>query len=149
MKINKIFLLPIFIFSIISFLRIISAFSLDETAPQSVLLFTNFLNFGVAWRGIILGIIISVIVFVAMFDILEFIPFFKNSLIKIISCVFIVFLIAYFNWTNQIISLLISFAATFGAIGVTGLIILFIIIFIGLSWVSFPLAKLAAKLKRY
>jgi hypothetical protein len=149
MKKNKFFLFLIFILFVFNIFGIVYAFSFDDPASQPILSLTNFFNFGNTWKEIALGIIISVIIFVALFDILEFTPLFKNSIIKIISCLLIVFLIAYLNLTNTIILWLVSFAAGFGAIGGFVLIIAGIIFFILLSLGSLPLAKLAAKMKRY
>ena len=135
------------LFILILSIFLISASVLDNSPSQSVLNLTNILNLGNTWKEIIIGLIFSVVLFAFLFDLFGF--FSVGKTLNIVLSVGLTIAFAYFSWTNKIVLFILSFAVAFGTLGVIGLVILSIIIFIGLSSASLPIAKFAAKHRRY
>ena len=133
------------LFILILSIFLISASVLDNSPSQSVLNLTNILNLGNTWKEIIIGLIFSVVLFAFLFDLFGF--FSVGKTLNIVLSVGLAIAFAYFSWTNKIVLFILSFAVAFGTLGVIGLVILSIIIFIGLSSASLPIAKFAAKMK--
>ena len=139
------YVLGISLFILTLSIFLVSASVLDNVPSQSVLNFTNILNLGNTWKEILIGLIFSVIIFAFLFDLFGFFSVGKTLNIVLSVCLAIAF--AYFSWTNKIVLLILSFVAAFGTIGIIGLILISIIVFIGLSSASLPIAKFAAKMK--
>ena len=121
--------------------------SLDNPAPVWITNVTNFLGIGDTWKQVIIGIIIMLIIFAGFYDILELTSIFSNSWVITLIAAGLAIILALVDVVRQIATLLFTFAATLGAIGIFLEIVVCIIIFIGLTFGGSRIALWAAKRK--
>ncbi|MFH1503549.1 MAG: hypothetical protein ABIE36_02740 [Candidatus Diapherotrites archaeon] len=107
----------------------------------------GFLNITGTWREVVLGLIVLLIIFAALYDILMLINIFQIKWVKIIIAAGLAIVAALTNVVSKFTLFLLKVAAGFGAIGIFIEIIITIILFVGLAMGSNWIAKWAAKRK--
>lgn len=107
----------------------------------------GFLNITGTWRDVVLGLIILLIIFAAMYDILTLISIFQSKWVKLVIALGLALAAALTNIVYKITLFLLQYAAALGAIGIFIEIVICIIIFVGLAVGSTWIGKWAAKRK--
>ena len=107
----------------------------------------NFFNLGQTLGEVILSLIIALIIFAAIYDILELVSIFQNNWVKKVIAIGLAFAAAMIGWVFSFARFMLGFAAGIGTIGIVLEILVAIGIFVGLSFGSNWAAKWAAKRK--
>lgn len=107
----------------------------------------GFLNLTGTWREIILGFLILLIIFAAMYDILQLISIFQSRWVVLLIAFAIALAAALTNFVHKMAVLLTQILAGLGAAAIFIEILVCIIIFVGLSFGSTWIGKWAAKRK--
>jgi presenilin-like A22 family membrane protease len=107
----------------------------------------GFLNLTGTWRQIILGLLILLIVFAAMYDILLLLSIFPSRWVKILLAAAIAIAAALTNIIHKIAVWFATVAAGLGVAAIFIEIVICIVIFVGLSFGSNWFAKFAARRK--
>jgi len=119
---------------------------LDKEITAKVSLWiSTFLNLGTTYKEFIMGLIVMLIVIAGLYDLLTLTSLFQGKFVKVIIAVGLGVIMALSTLLYQFTLFLLRIAATFGAIGVVIEIIVAIVVFVGISVGSVPLATLAAK----
>jgi hypothetical protein len=107
----------------------------------------GFLNLTGTWRQILLGILILLIIFAAMYDILQLISIFQSRWVILLIAFAIALAAALTNFVHKMAVLLTQILAGLGTAAIFIEIAICIIIFVGLSFGSTWIGKWAAKRK--
>jgi hypothetical protein len=107
----------------------------------------GFLNLTGTWREIVLGFLILLIIFAAMYDILQLVSIFQSRWVILLIAFAIALAAALTNFVHKIAVWFATIAAGLGTVAIFIEIIVCIVIFIGLSLGSTSIAKWAAKRK--
>jgi hypothetical protein len=118
---------------------------LDNPAPAWVASVTSFLGVGETWKQVIIGIIIMLIIFAALYDMIELTSIITNNWVIAIIAAGLAIIFALVDIVRTIATWLFTFAATLGAIGIFLEIVISIFIFIGLSFGGNWIARWSAK----
>lgn len=107
----------------------------------------GFLNLTGTWRQIILGILILLIIFAAMYDILQLISIFQSKWVLILISFAIALAAALTDFVHKMAVLLTQILGGLGVAAIFIEIVICIVIFVGLSFGSTWIGKWAAKRK--
>jgi hypothetical protein len=107
----------------------------------------GFFNLTGTWREIILGFLILLIIFAAMYDILQLISIFQSRWVILLIAFAIALAAALTNFVHKMAILLAQILAGLGAAAIFIEILICIVIFVGLSIGSTWIGKWAAKRK--
>ncbi|HPD81497.1 MAG TPA: hypothetical protein PK357_00155 [Candidatus Pacearchaeota archaeon] len=152
----------LFIFSLFGSLNLISAAEPSNSGGDTTYNFYNdrivntdegagkilgFLNLTGTWREILLGFLILLIIFAAMYDILQLISIFQSKWVILLIAFAIALAAALTNFVHKMAVLLTQILAGLGAAAIFVEIAICIVIFVGLSFGSTWIGKWAAKRK--
>jgi hypothetical protein len=107
----------------------------------------GFLNLTGTWRQIILGILILIVIFAALYDILQLISIFQSRWVMMLIAFALALAAALTNIIHKIAVWMATVAAGLGAAAIFIEIVICLVIFVGLSFGSTWIAKWAAKRK--
>lgn len=152
----------LFIFSLFGSLNLISAADSYPSGGDTTYNFYNnqivntdqgagkilgFLNLTGTWREILLGFLILLIIFAAMYDMLHLISIFQSKWVILLIAFAIALAAALTNFVHKMAVLLTQILAGLGAAAIFIEIAICIVIFVGLSFGSTWIGKWAAKRK--